>query len=47
MTESDLKEAIINSESSMIYKAVCAYLEGRIKMFGDRVIYEGYAECIK
>lgn len=47
MTESDLKEAIINSERTIIYNAVCAYLEGRIKMIDSRVFYEGYSECIK
>ncbi|MEQ1968118.1 phosphoribosylglycinamide formyltransferase [Xenorhabdus nematophila] len=40
MTESDLREAIINAEKKMIYRAVFAFLEGRIKMTDNRVIYE-------
>lgn len=40
MTESDLKEAILLAEKKMIYRAVRAFLEGRITLNEDKVIYE-------
>ncbi|WP_162286894.1 phosphoribosylglycinamide formyltransferase [Pantoea stewartii] len=41
-TESELKESIIEAERTMIYRAVCAFIEGRISVFENRVVYEGY-----
>ncbi len=41
MTENDLKEAILLAEKKMIYRAVRAFIEGRITLDGDKVIYEG------
>lgn len=43
MTESDLREAIIDAEKKMIYRAVCAFLEDRIKIVGNRVYYKDAA----
>ncbi|HGB0711319.1 TPA: phosphoribosylglycinamide formyltransferase [Salmonella enterica subsp. enterica serovar Typhimurium] len=41
MTENDLKEAILLAEKNMLYRAVRAFIEGRITLDGDKVIYEG------
>ena len=40
MTEIDLKEAILLAEKKMIYRGVRAFIEGRITLNGDKVIYE-------
>jgi len=41
-TEYELKELIIEAERLMIYRAVCAFIENRISVFDNRVVYEGY-----
>lgn len=40
MTENDLKEAILRAEMKMIYRAVRAFIEGRIILKGEKVMYE-------
>jgi len=42
MTESDLRQAIIGVEQQMIYRATLAFLDGKLKMSGTRVIYKDY-----
>lgn len=42
MTLDNLRESIISAEKKMIYKAIIAFLENRLKLFEDKVIYEGY-----
>ncbi|MBD1576796.1 phosphoribosylglycinamide formyltransferase [Vibrio sp. S11_S32] len=42
MTESSLREVIIDAEKEMIYRAVYAFLEGKIELIDNQVIYE---EC--
>lgn len=42
MTENDLRQAIIEVEQMMIYRAVLAFLNGRIKLSRNRVIYKDY-----
>lgn len=42
MTLDNLRESIISTEKKMIYKAIIAFLENRLKLFEDKVIYEGY-----
>ncbi|EDS5054436.1 phosphoribosylglycinamide formyltransferase [Salmonella enterica] len=42
MTESDLRQAIIEVEQQMIYRAMLAFLDGKLKMSGTRVIYKDY-----
>lgn len=42
MTESDLRQAIIEVEQQMIYRATLAFLDGNLKMSGTRVIYKDY-----
>ncbi|GKW43801.1 phosphoribosylglycinamide formyltransferase [Pectobacterium parvum] len=44
MTESQLREDIIEAEKKMIYNAIRAFLSGKIKIVNDKVIYEGYAD---
>ncbi len=42
MTESDLRQAIIKIEEKMIYRAVLSFLDGNLKMLGNKVIYKDY-----
>ncbi|KNC87943.1 phosphoribosylglycinamide formyltransferase [Trabulsiella odontotermitis] len=42
MTEVDLRQAIIEVEQKMIYRAILAFLEGKIKISENRVIYKDY-----
>lgn len=42
MTESDLRQAIIEVEKMMIFRAVLAFLGGNLRMSGNRVIYKDY-----
>lgn len=42
MTESDLRQAIIEVEDKMIYRAVLAFLDGDLQVSGSRVIYKDY-----
>ncbi|GLY62499.1 phosphoribosylglycinamide formyltransferase [Pectobacterium carotovorum subsp. carotovorum] len=44
MTESQLREDIVQVEKKMIYNAIRAFLDGKIKIVNDRVSYEGYAD---
>ncbi|MGM3184873.1 phosphoribosylglycinamide formyltransferase [Dickeya oryzae] len=43
-TESELKELIIFAERKMIYRAVCAFLESRLSIHDNKVVYEGYSD---
>lgn len=42
MTESDLRQAIIEVEQNMIYRATLSFLNGNLKMSENRVIYKDY-----
>jgi phosphoribosylglycinamide formyltransferase-1 len=42
MTESDLRQAIIEVEQKMIYRATLAFLNGKITLSGSRVVYKDY-----
>lgn len=44
MSESQLRESIVEAEKKMIYNAIRAFLDGRIKIVNNRVIYEGYSD---
>lgn len=42
MTEGSLRQAIIEAEQKMIYRATLAFLDGSLKRAGNRVIYKDY-----
>jgi phosphoribosylglycinamide formyltransferase-1 len=42
MTENDLRQAIIEVEQKMIYRAILSFLDGTLVMSGDKVIYKDY-----
>ncbi|HEX4503475.1 MAG TPA: phosphoribosylglycinamide formyltransferase [Scandinavium sp.] len=42
MTESDLRQAIIEVEQKMIYRAALAFLNGKITLSESRVVYKDY-----
>jgi len=42
MTESDLRQAIIEVEQKMIYRAILSFLDGNLFMSENRVIYKDY-----
>ncbi len=42
MTEGDLRQAIIEVEQKMIYRATLSFLDGNLKMSENKVIYKDY-----
>lgn len=42
MNESDLRQAIIEVEQKMIYRAILSFLDGNLFMSGNGVIYKDY-----
>ena len=42
MSESDLRQAIIEVEQRMIYRAIQSFLDGNLKISDNRVIYKDY-----
>ncbi|CAM3463191.1 putative phosphoribosylglycinamide formyltransferase [Xenorhabdus nematophila ATCC 19061] len=41
MTESELREAIINAEKEMMYRVVIAFIDNKLKLENNKVFFEG------
>ncbi|AIJ09351.1 MULTISPECIES: phosphoribosylglycinamide formyltransferase [Edwardsiella] len=42
MTENDLRQAIIEVEQKMIYRAILSFLDGNLMISGNKIIYKDY-----